>query len=116
MEVTITTPVVKLPRNPKVSFSRQDTATCRHFCWNPEISAIVSGLDPDEKIDLQLTYQITNPSFLVNEKKYITLDNVGNGVYPITPEMFGVECLWPGEPHKWPSDYTGEKVVTIYFA
>ncbi len=115
VETTATNIVVNPPRNPQVSFSRPDTALCQFDCYNPKISAVVGGLNSDERIDFQLTYQIVNPSFLVNEKKYIMLENVGNGIYPITPEMFSVKCLWPGIPKEWPEDFTGDKVVEIHF-
>ena len=103
---------------PSVTFSQPDTAVCKRTCWNPEISAIVAGLDPGETVDLQLTYQIINPDFLaMNDKIYSGYDDVGNGAYPITPELFGVECLWPGIPSVWvpPDTPDAEKIVEIHF-
>jgi hypothetical protein len=41
------------------------------------------------------------------------LDNVGNGEYPITPQMFSVNNLWPGIPSSWPANE--DKVVEIHF-
>lgn len=100
---------------PKVSFNKPDTALCEYGCYNPPISAVISGLGVDQKVDLQLTYEILHPSTLQTEKKYIMLDNVGNGEYPITPQMFGVTCLWPGIPPEsaWPP--TEQKVMEIHF-
>jgi hypothetical protein len=78
------------------------------YCYSsyPPVSAEVSGLGPDQKVNLQLSYQILRPSTLQEEKKYITLDNVGNGTYPITPQMFGVDSFWPQTPPKseWPAN------------
>jgi hypothetical protein len=60
---------------------------------------------------------IVNPSFLATDTVYISIDNVGNGAYPITPQMFGVQCLWPGIPSQWvPTDTPdADKIVEIHF-
>jgi len=98
---------------PSVSFNQPDTAVCQRGCWNPEISAVIAGLEPGQVVDLQLTYQIINPGFLANDKVCASIDNVGNGEYPITPQLFGVTCLWPGIPTDWPPNV--DKVVEIHF-
>jgi len=77
-------------------FDRPDTALCNGRPFNPDISVVIYGLDMDEKVDLQLTYEIVSPNKFANEKKYFILDNVGNGKYRITPQMFGEGNLWPG--------------------
>jgi hypothetical protein len=102
---------------PSVSFNKPDTAVCQRTCWNPQISAVIAGLEPTEKVNLQLTYQIINPDFLANEKVYTSIDNVGNGEYPITPQMFDVQCLWPGIPSQWvpPDTPDAARVVEIHF-
>jgi hypothetical protein len=102
---------------PSVHFTQPDTAVCQRTCWNPQISAVVAGLDPDQTINLQLTWQIINPAFLANEKVYSGYDNVGNGEYPLTPALFGVQCLWPGIPAVWvpPNTPDDQKVVEIHF-
>ncbi len=102
---------------PGVTFTKPDTAVCQRSCWNPQVSAVVAGLDPGQKVNLQLTYYIVNPAFLRTDTVYSGYDNVGNGTYPITPGLFGVQCLWPGIPSVWvpPNTPDNEKIVEIHF-
>jgi hypothetical protein len=102
---------------PSVSFNKPDTAVCQQTCWNPQISAVVAGLNPGQTVNLQLTYHIVNPTFLATDTVYRSKDNVGNGEYPITPQLFGVQCLWPGIPSKWvpPDTPDANKIVEIHF-
>jgi hypothetical protein len=102
---------------PSVTFTSSDTAVCQRTCWNPQVSAVVAGLAPDQTVNLQLTYYIVNPAFMRTDTAYSGYDDVGNGVYPITPELFGVDCLWPGIPSVWepPNTPDADKVVEIHF-
>ncbi len=95
---------------PGVTFTKPDTAVCQRSCWNPQVSAVVAGLDPGQKIDLQLTYYIVNPVFLRTDTVYSGYDNVGNGVYPITPEPLWCQMSLAGHSFGLgSSEYTGQR-------
>lgn len=78
---------------PSVTFNVPYTAVCQRTCWNLQISAVVAGLDPGQKINLQLTLQIINPGFPANEEVFSGYVNVGNGEYSFTLELFRVQWM-----------------------